>query len=239
MNNTLLKALLASACGMAAMSSVNAHYLWIERSGSHATLFFGEYEESAREQSPGRLDEIPDPQAQLLAGKDALPTTLQKRANGFVFTSRDAAARPLIAEEANVGVKDWTRSGIGVVKPYFYARHQPPRIVSDGPVLDLDILPQTARGQFRVYFHGKPLPKAMVKIVAPNTWAQEGHTDDEGTVHLPLPWRGQYILQVIHLEAGSGEFEGKTYQAKRHRATLSYVATSGDASVSPEQGSKR
>ncbi|MGE5451778.1 MAG: DUF4198 domain-containing protein [Acidobacteriota bacterium] len=224
MSHNWIRTLLVAACGIAALPSVKAHYLWIERSGTHATLFFGEYEESAREQSPGRLDEIPGPRAHILSGQGAQPAALQKRANGFVFPSLDTKAQPLVAEETGVGVKDWTRAGVGVVKPYFYARHQPPRTFSGEPALTLDILPERETGQFRVYFRGQPLPKALVKIVAPNTWAQEGHTDANGRVQLPLPWKGQYILQVIHLEPGRGEYDGQPYEAQRHRATLTYVA---------------
>lgn len=238
MKNTLLTALLVGAFGLATLPSANAHYLWIERSGTNATVYFGEYEEAARERSPGRLDEMPDPHAQALVGKTAKSLTLQKRADGFVFPSLDATPQPLVVEEAAVGVKDWTASGIGVVKPYFYARNQPRQVIADEPALTLDILPLQEPGRFRVYFRGQPLPKAAVKIIAPNTWAQEGHTDSDGRVQLPLPWKGQYILQVIHLEPGSGEYEGKAYQAKRHRATLTYVASRGNTAALPKQGAK-
>jgi len=226
---TLLKGLTALACGLTGLAA-NAHYLWIERSGQEATVYFGEFEESARERSPGRLDEMPGPRAQVLSADAAKPVALQKRPEGFLFSSTgNGGQQALIAEEGAVGVKDWTAAGIGIVKPFFYARHQ----ALDGtdaaakPALTLDILPAKGEGMFQVFFRGKPLPKADVKIVAPNTWAQEGKTGEDGLVRLPLPWKGQYVLQVVHLEKGNGTFEGKTYQAQRHRATLTVVNPRG------------
>lgn len=232
------KACVASALAFLSMSTARAHYLWIEHEGPQATVFFGEYEESARERSPGRLDEIPGPQAQWLTASDAAPkpVKLSKRAEGFALASPVPAQATILVEELALGVKDWSMSGIGIVKPFFYSRHQGTLPTSAAqPGLTLDIVPSREVGNFKVYFRGKPLPKADVKIVAQNTWAQEARTDQEGAVRLPMPWKGQYILQVIHLEQGAGEFEGKPYQAKRHRATLTLTAAQGEPTFSPSR----
>lgn len=241
MNNIGFKAAVAAAMGLVCMQAAQAHYLWIERTGSAATVFFGEYEELARERSPGRLDEIPGPRAQAFQGNEFKPVAVQKRADGFGLSLTGSAQTALVAEEAAIGVKDWRRAGIGIVKPYFYARHQGAAapLLNAAPALTLDIVPQADAGSFGVYFKGKPLPKVDVKIVAPNTWAQEGRTGPDGRVQLPMPWRGQYVLQVVYLEPDSaGEFEGKPYQAKRHRATLTFVQASGEATFSPKADAK-
>lgn len=225
---TLLKGIMTLACGLTSLAA-NAHYLWIERNGQEATVYFGEFEESARERSPGRLDEMPGPHAQVLSTGTAKSVPLHKRPEGFAFASTGSGQQALIVEEGAVGVKDWTAAGIGIVKPFFYARHQSleAAIPAPQPVLPLDILPTQDDGVFQVFFRGKPLPKADVKIVAPNTWAQEGKTGEDGRVRLPMPWKGQYILQVVHLEPGSGTFERKAYQAQRHRTTLTVVSPRG------------
>lgn len=229
MKTTMLKGLLATVCALAGLQSASAHYLWIERQGQEATVYFGEFEESARERSPGRLDEMPSPQAQVLSASGAKHVALQKRSHGFAFSSAGGGQQALIVEEGAVGVKDWTAAGIGIVKPFFYARHQSLNgaDAAPSPLLTLDIVPTRDEGVFQVFFRGKPLPKADVKIVAPNTWAQEGKTAADGLVRLPMPWKGQYILQVVHLEKGSDTYEGKAYQAKRHRATLTVVSPRG------------
>ncbi|MBP7484136.1 MAG: hypothetical protein RLZZ369_397 [Pseudomonadota bacterium] len=234
MKKPLITRLLTAVGCMTLLSTAQAHYLWIERIGTQATLSFGEFEESAREQSPGRLDEIPNPQAQVLTDQSIQDVRLQKQRHGFAFPALQHKATALWVTESTVGVKDWTRSGMGVVKPYFYARNQTKVIPNAAPALVLDILPLHAQGQFRVYFRGAPLPKATVKIIAPNSWALEGHTNQDGVAQLPLPWRGQYILQVIHSEPLSGEYEGKTYQTQRHRATLTYTENRGPRTFAPQ-----
>ena len=242
MKQRYFKTCLASALACLSMSTARAHYLWIEHEGSTATVFFGEYEESARERSPGRLDEIPGPQAQWLAASDAAakPVKLSKHAEGFALASPVPAQATILVEELALGVKDWSMSGIGIVKPFFYARHQGTFPTSAAqPGLTLDIVPLPEAGHFKVYFRGKPLPKADVKIVAQNTWAQEGRTDKDGAVRLPLPWKGQYILQVIHLEQSAGEFEGKPFQTRRHRATLTLTAAQGEPTFSPSRSSNQ
>jgi hypothetical protein len=223
--------LLLAGIGLAAGPAM-AHYLWIERSAGGATMYFGEYEEMARERSPGRLDEMPGPVARSIIGDMASPVPLVKQPHGFAFKGPAPRGSALVVEESGVGVKDWTRQGYGIVKPYFYARHQALDTVAT-PQLTLDIVPGAEPGTFKVFFRGQPLAKADVKIVAPNTWSQDGRTDENGSVRLPTPWKGQYVAQVIHLEQGAGEHEGKTYQAKRHRATLSFTLSRGAATFVP------
>jgi hypothetical protein len=224
-----LRGLLAAALCLATLSVAQAHYLWIERSGADATVYFGEFEESARERSPGRLDEMPAPRARLLTDTEDSPVALSKRPEGFVFASTGGSPRTLIVEEQAVGVRDWTAYGLGIVKPLFYARHQPLEAARapSTPALPLDILPTANRGVFKVFFNGQPLAGTEVKIVAPNTWSQEGKTDAEGRVRLPMPWRGQYVLQAVHMERTAGTYDGKPYEARRHRTTLTVVSPRG------------
>lgn len=238
MKKPLTTRLLTAVGCMTLLSTAQAHYLWIERIGTQATLAFGEFEESAREQSPGRLDEIPAPHAQVLTDQGIQDVPLQKQRHGFAFPALQQKATAIWVTESTVGVKDWTRSGMGLVKPYFYARHQNTATSDAEPTLVLDILPIHAKGQFRVYFRGEPLPKATVKIIAPNSWAQESQTNQDGLAQLPLPWRGQYILQVIHSEPLSGEYEGKPYQTQRHRATLTYMESRGPKTFTPQLPAK-
>ena len=55
----------------------------------------------------------------------------------------------------------------------------------------------------------------------------EGKTDAEGRVRLPMPWRGQYVLQAVHMERTAGTYDGKPYEARRHRTTLTVVSPRG------------
>ena len=220
-----------------AAASANAHYLWIENANGNTMLRFGEFAENARERSPGRLDEIPGPQANIVAAKIApaalatpvaliTPVALQRRADGFAFAA-GIKDTDLIAEEKNVGVRDWSSAGIGIVKPMFYARAASSANAVK-PVLTLDIVP-VGTSQYQLWFQNKPLAATAVTIYAPNGWWQEHKTDADGRVTLQQPWRGQYVIEAIMLEKAAGEFEGKKFDAVRHRATLTVQQSAGPA----------
>ena len=71
--------------------------------------------------SPGRLDEIVDPQASVLSASGNKVVSLKREADGFIFALTGNQPE-LIAAEKRMGVRDWTGAGIGIVKPMFYAR---------------------------------------------------------------------------------------------------------------------
>jgi uncharacterized GH25 family protein len=222
---------LAAVVLAAAAVSAQAHYLWIENSGGAAILRFGEFAENERERSPGRLDEIPDPQAIVFADGKGKPVALQRGAEGFTFAQVKPGAQ-LVAQESRMSVRDWSKAGIGIVKPMFYARAGLAGVEAK-PELPFDIVPTGNADEFRIWFKQQPLAKAAVTIYAPNGWSQEHRTDADGKVALARPWQGQYVIEAIFLERTAGEFEGKPFEAIRHRATLTLEQKSGPTTFAP------
>ena len=218
---------LVAFLGLAA--SASAHYLWLERDAKSARLYFGEVAE-VREKSPGRMDEMPAPKARALSASSAPADLLVKKGPRF-FTLGGALTDQLVVLETGYVVKDWTKSGIGVVKPMFYARHSawPLKTAAlAAPEMKLDIQPVMGlKNGFIVMLNGMPLTQNKVTLYAPNDWEKEYKTDDKGGVVMPLPWRGQYVVEVIFKEPSAGEFGGQKYEAIRHRATLTVVQPSG------------
>ncbi len=221
--SSVLKSLLLVAITFA--GSAQAHYLWIERTGDIATLHFGEYEEGAMERSPGRLDEIRNPSAAAVMAGTEKAVTLNKGNDGFGFAAKNKSDA-LVARETSMAVRDGSKQGIGLVKPMFYARNAA-SFAATPAVLSLDVTPNGKPGQFNIWFDGKPLAKATVKIIAPNGWSQEDKSGEDGSLTLAMPWRGQYIIHVIHKEDKAGEFEGAHFDAIRHRTTLTIEQTAG------------
>jgi len=228
----------SAALGLAVLCALplvaNAHYIWIERSAKDARIYFGEVAE-VREQSPGRLDDIKAPRAWALAaaGSDAggAGHELSAKRTRRYFALEGVLTPQLVASEVNYPVNDWSAYGIGIVKPMYYARHSvwPLRKpMAAVPELKVDIQPVVgSQDTFLVLFNGKPLAKNKIVVYAPNDWEQEHKTDEAGRVKLALPWRGQYVLETIYKEPVSGEFEGKKFDAIRHRATLTVVQPGG------------
>jgi hypothetical protein len=207
-----------------------AHYLWIERDGATARVYFGEVNE-VREQSPGRLDDIVAPRMLAITAAGAERELTAERRRGSFVVGDIGTSPDLIAIESRYAVQDWTRHGIGVAKPMFYARASswPGRLQAiASPAMRLDVRPAAgALEAIDVMFDGKPLPGAKLVVHAPNGWDQEQKTDEQGRARVSMPWRGQYVFEVIHKEAGAGEFEGKRYEAVRHRATLTVIKRMG------------
>lgn len=233
MNAAALRTALRRAGAIALFAALSpaalAHYLWLEAGAAGPRLFFGEVNE-VREQSPGRLDEIAAPRVWTAApGTVARDHTVQRRRGSFAIGA--AGATDLLATESGFAVQDWTRQGIGVVKPMFYARlaawPASTPIASDAAMrLDVQPLPGAADGVL-VLFDGKALPRAKLVVHAPNGWDQEHTADAQGRIQVLLPWRGLYVLEAIHKEPAPGEFGGRRYEAVRHRATLSIVQATG------------
>ncbi|MGZ8423021.1 MAG: nickel transport complex, NikM subunit,transmembrane, partial [Nitrospira sp.] len=72
----------------------------------------------------------------------------------------------------------------------------------------------------KAFFKGQLLSGTQVLVHAPIGWDKELKTDADGIVAFTPLWPGRYVLEIIHVEKTPGEFEGKSYEALRHRSTL-------------------
>jgi hypothetical protein len=203
---------------LSAASPVRAHYLWVDPAAGPAVRF-GEFEEGVVEKSPGRLDEMAETK---VAVADRIATT--SLAADRIAIAGAAAARGVTAENLSVPVKDWRSSGLGMVKPFYYARWG-----TGGRPMMLDILPNSPTTA-TVVFKGRPLSKAKVLVHAPNGWTREEAADERGEVRFSMPWSGLYVLEAVHSEEGPGTYAGAAFEHQRHRATLA-VVQSGDPAV--------
>ncbi len=210
--------LLVSASLLGA-TAANAHYLWIEQPAKgNAIIHFGEFNEGVIEHSPGRMEEMPS----IEAFSGATPLSVAKQADRFLL-SASAGGEAITAQELDYPVKDWRANGIGLAKPMFYARFG----AATSPTLDLDILPAADGTSAQVFLHGKPLASAAYSLHAPNGWSQSGKADADGKIRIGLPWRGQYLVEVIQLEKAPGSYQGAAYDVLRHRTTLTLIQPIG------------
>lgn len=220
--------------------TAQAHYLWIETVKAEARVYFGEPDVLLKEKSPGKLDNIPNPQAFLQNQPGAAPVNaeVQRKGEYFLVPSNGKATSIFVVEES-VGVKDLTKYGLGFAKSNYYARYGKP--VADKEVntslLPLD-LKQVSEQQYRVLYRGQPLAHAKLEVIAPNTWMQEHKTDVNGVVEINTPWRGQYVLHVLHVDKTPGEFGGSKYESLRNHFTYSFIRAKGadpGPAVAPKQ----
>ena len=197
-----------------------AHFIWLEQADGQTKLYFGEYENGIREKTGGRLDTIAAPEAMANLTK----LNLQRKENYLLV--EDAKHQPVtnqavVAHELTMKVKDLRKNNIGIVKPMYYARIGDLSQIAVLP-LGLDIQ-SIGDHKVRVSLDGKPLPKGKVHIFAPNQWSQELDLNEVGEASFVTPWKGLYVLEVVHLQPNGGEYQGDAYEAIRHVSTLSIV----------------
>lgn len=230
--------LLVTVCGLGLLISgaAQAHYIWLEPSKDSAVLYFGEVDAQLREKSPGKLDKINALQAYAYSGKvtnnNLKEIAVTRKANHLLIESGKAAT--VIAREESVAVADLTKHKLGMAKTNYYARLGLASPLGASSALALDIAQGDTPNSFVVSYRGVPLENAKVEVIAPNTWMQEHHTNAQGIVDINTPWRGQYVVHVLHIDATPGEFSGKAYDNLRNHLTYTFMRTKG-ADAGPVQ----
>jgi uncharacterized GH25 family protein len=242
-----------------------AHFIWIEAPSEMSrdrepfvSLYFGEYQESIREEAGARLDKMDGAKAWVIDPKgNRLSLSLEKRGNRFVAVPKSPCPPGLyqvVAEHTEIEVQDLTKQDLGIVKPFYHARAQflcaddrgiGEREKETDQTASLDILPlnkgiNLAKGEIttglgtevavKAIYQGHPLPSKSFMVHSPLGWSKEIKTDSQGIASfLPL-WPGRYVFELLHLEKTPGEFKGKSYHAVRYRASLT-LDVSGERNV--------
>lgn len=217
----------ALACGLLlATGSACAHYLWLEADEAGVHVCYGEAEADLREKSPGKLDTMNVPRVLAVSGNgsaESLPVT--RTAGYFAVTGANSTLTLLVTEES-AGIRDLGKYGQGMAKSNYYARHGLPRSQEAEVSLALDVAGHTPN-QLTVLYRGRPLKDAKVQVIAPNTWVQEHKADAQGNVAINTPWRGRYVVHVLHVDPTPGVFEGKHYDSLRNHFTYSFYQAAG------------
>jgi hypothetical protein len=222
---------IVAATALVATASAHAHYLWIEQGNTGHRLHFGEAEMLLKEKSPGRLDAFREPRA---LAADSASTTLNavpvtRAADHFALRTKPNVQAIAVADES-MPVRDLTKHGLGIAKTNYYARYAPSGVVNrDDFNLPVDV---TAVGKsdariLTILYRGQPIQGAKVQVIAPNTWMQEHEAQADGAVQINMPWRGQYVVHVLHVDKTPGEFDGQKYDAVRNHYTLTFVQDKG------------
>lgn len=229
---TLVGAMLFAAC------SAQAHYLWLEADEGGMRVYYGEAEGGLREKSPGKLDSMGVPRAFVPEGDSRATALAVSRSNGHFAVAGGNKAAAILATEESASVRDLGKFGLGLAKSNYYARYGQPRDQTAATALMLDVAGHEPN-RLTVFYRGRPLKNAKVEVIAPNTWVQEHTTDAEGNVLINTPWRGHYVVHVLHLDPTPGVFEGKRYDTLRNHFTYSFRQAEGadpGPAVPPQQG---
>lgn len=212
--------------GLMFAGAAHAHYLWLESAENGARLYFGEAEMLLKEKSPGKLDNFKSPQAfiQDPATGKTVAVAPARAAQYFAITS-DKRPASFLAMDESLEVRDLTKHDLGFAKSNYYARYGQ----ASGGAASMLALDLQSRGTdaFVVMYRGQPLKGAKVEVIAPNTWMQENKTDSQGLVSINTPWRGQYVVHVLHVDKTPGQHGGQRYDSLRNHFTYTFSKTDG------------
>lgn len=234
--NRLLGSLLA-VLAFCASAGAHAHHIWIEADAQGATLHFGYYERNLRETSPGLLDNFGSPAAAKHSAGGSTAVPLRKTAAGFVIDARLKPGESLTAEDAAYPISE-RKEGEQVTRSLY---HPAARFVGNWaeqePRLKLDLVPTGKAGkdgvELRASFNGQPLPKARLLLLTASGWARDFRTGDDGTITVPLPWRGPYVVRLSHSDASGGERAGQKFDRATYVTSLTLLQPTGLAPLPP------
>jgi Domain of unknown function (DUF4198) len=224
---------LAALLSLGLASPASAHFLWLEPEADGARLYFGEFEENLREASPGLLDRLtPLPEAKLVASSGAKPLKVEKFPTSFVITGGRGLTDSIVAEQVRVTER---KQGDKVTRTLGrLAARYVPDFSERAPTLALDVVPAGKPGAFKVVYKDKPLAKAKLELINESGWKRELRTDEQGTFAVALPWKGNYVIEVEHLDPTAGTQGAEAYDGMRFVSTLSFrVAEGGQAPPTP------
>jgi uncharacterized GH25 family protein len=232
-----LRTLFALAVSLSS-SLAAAHQVWLEEKGGATNLYFGEYGDNQREESPGYLDKLAKPTATLVTAQGDRTLTSAKTKDSVSFKGRAAKGESVVVIDAAYPVLE----GKDGDKPMRTVWTPAARYVADlraqTAKLPLDIVPTGTPGEFQVLYRGAPLPKVEAALVAMSGWSLEGRTDDQGKVKFALPWKGGYALLVRHKDPTKGtrktaEGKDEAYDVASFATTLTFVTSAGLPSPPP------
>lgn len=228
-----MRSALAALILMATPVAASAHALWLEPDVAGLHLYFGEFGDNLREGSPGLLDRFePPPAGKAFEANGDRPLKVEKKATSFLLTGGTAGASSVVAEQARVTER---KQGEKVTRTL---GRLSARYVADfterKPVITLDILPAGKPGAFKVFYDGKPLPKAKVEVVTEFGWKRDFTTDENGAFEVELPWKGTYLVEAALVDGTPGVHGSEPYDTMRFVTTLSFrVPTGLDAPPRP------
>lgn len=197
-----LRSLSLAASLVAVAGAAHAEYLWLQRDGGAAEARFGEVGRPAQP-----VAALAAPRVFLADGKDLPLTSEAERVVVVVPAGADlrAAARRVGDDGAlHLYQARWGRAETKAVN-------------------DLELVPTAPNGNtFKLVWKGNTVAATQVNVDTSEGWRRVLRPAADGTITLPTPFPGLYVLEVTAKVNGAATVDGKKYEDVRHTATLSF-----------------
>ena len=215
-----------------------AHYMWLEtnRTGNlnqeqEVRVYYGEYTYGVIEKVNGEnFPAVSNFQLWLIqpdGEKIALKTSAEEDYYVGYFTPSSNGTYTVSLNNTEIDVLDYTQWDFGIFKPQYHstAKVQVGDDTSDTfdsngkGIVIRELANDNDSISLQVLYKGAPLSKHEFKIYVADLWSKTLETDENGTVHLSLPWKTKYTMETTFEERVPGRFQGKDYEFIWHCAT--------------------
>lgn len=221
-----MRTVIAALLWLSFPGAASAHALWLEPEAAGYQLYFGEFGENLREGSPGLLDRFePLPAARAFGASGDTALKVEKKPTSFQFAGAPDGTGSVVAEQTRITERKQNDKVTRTLGRYAA------RYVADfserTPLIPLDIVPTGVPGRFKVFYDGKPLPRAKAEIVTEFGWTRELKTDESGALAVELPWKGTYAVEVSLADNTPGTHGTAPYDGMRFVTTLTFRVPDG------------
>lgn len=221
-----------------AAGAAQAHQFWYEQADGGLTFRYGELDQNLHEVSPGGIDRMVKLQTTWYTPGGEKPVDLVKRPDRLDLPTgvRPGEADSLVSVDLEYPMHDISRDGRTLHNFWVPATRWVGDFRKREPVLTLDIVPTGQRKgdavEFQVTYLGEPLAGEAIKISVPSGWARTLISDAEGKIHVALPWRGDYSVNLYFIDEVEGvrKLAGRddeAYQSEGYNTTLSFHVAEG------------
>lgn len=213
----MMRTLGAAVVGLLAAAAAQAHFAYIvpDADGAKAKVVFSD---TLEPDTNVKIEKIANTKLTLrdAAGKDS-PLEWTMGEGCYVVNVPGSGPRTVF------GVTEYGVLAKGDAKPYLLA-YFPKAVIGGatkpvGAKLEVAVAGESGKTRFQVLAEGKPLAEAEYSVMVPGGGKKTGKTDAAGYTE-PFAASGRYGVNVKHIVAKGGEYNGKRYEEARSYATL-------------------
>jgi uncharacterized GH25 family protein len=213
----------------------NAHIYWVEVTGSgklnapaRVQIYFGEFEHDMREKG-NKLASMKDFKAFVVAPNgEKIDVSLTQTETCWegTFTPNQKGIYQIYAVNDTRGVVDWTKYGMGIVKPNEFQRAiyqvENGSEIAKKPVsyLDAQITSINEAVTVQIFKVALPYPKAKVKVTNPQGWEKALVANEQGIITFKPDIKGLYLIETDFMDKTSGKYQEKDYEAVRNKFSI-------------------
>ena len=127
------------------------------------------------------------------------------------------------------GVVDWTKYGMGIVKPteylraFYQAGNDAKGSSQSVSYIDMDATFDSKTANVQVFKANALYAKAKVKVTNSEGWEKTLIADEQGKVSFKPDIKGLYLIETDFMDKTAGKYLEKDYAAIRNKSAMTLI----------------